>query len=225
MIPRSTEQQALELQQLSLADAWGETNKTTVDKINREIVSLQDNGGPEITSHIRELFAQIDTDNSGCLSREEVVQLLEGCEMVDATLESRREYRESYDLDGSGAIDLEEFALIYTVVMRQQQQQKRVRRLQNHQQLDDAAGENGYRHKAASAGMNRGLFGRLKATNSKRKRALPPLETLATATRQNPANATVDVGASAQRRDIPFVNADDKRQFEAESQPSQGDLL
>jgi len=75
-----------------------------------------------ISPEIKSLFYAIDDDGSGALSREEVAQLLadQGITVDTAYLNG---VFDAYDLDQSNEIDLEEFAALYTVLLRKASEQ------------------------------------------------------------------------------------------------------
>ena len=79
--------------------------KTTKDLVHRALVQRL---------LIRKEFEKFDKDNSGFISKEELMQVLEARGIKQVTLAQVTELLKEIDIDGSGEIDYEEFVLLMT---------------------------------------------------------------------------------------------------------------
>ena len=59
-------------------------------------------------------FERFDKDHSGCISKEELMQVLEARGIQMVTMEQINELLKEIDVDNSGEIDYEEFVLLMT---------------------------------------------------------------------------------------------------------------
>ena len=80
-------------------------NKVQGDLIHRALVQR---------SRIRKEFASFDTDNSGFISKEEFIQVIQKRGMKQITPERLALLIKSADVDGNGQIDYEEFVVLMT---------------------------------------------------------------------------------------------------------------
>jgi Ca2+-binding EF-hand superfamily protein len=93
------------------ADGGGGIDTAEIAAVAKEQVDM------EVSPQIRRLFASVDTDGSGSLSREEVALLMsrEGLKVEPDYLTAALD---AYDLDQSGELDLKEFALVHLMLTR-----------------------------------------------------------------------------------------------------------
>ena len=91
------------------------------DKEQIAMARKQVSGG--IDEHTRILFEQMDTDNSGTLSKEEIMSLV-AAENLNVDPEYVDGVISAYDTDQSGDLDLEEFAAMHAVIQRKSAQAK-----------------------------------------------------------------------------------------------------
>ena len=80
-------------------------SKTSRDLIHRALTTRL---------RIRKEFERFDKDHSGCISKEELMQVLEARGIQKVTLEQINELLKEIDVDNSGEIDYEEFVLLMT---------------------------------------------------------------------------------------------------------------